>query len=138
MLYTFTTTAQTVEENAPLNFATTGIQTGCVAVRNANGSASIDRCGYYMVHFNGSAAASEEAGAVAAQIYRNGIPVPGAVASAQSSGATDLGSLSFSALIRIEPNCNCNTSNIPAIIEIRNVGVDATYANIALTITKVA
>lgn len=140
MLYIFNNNTQNTEVNEALDFSKTGIQTGCVAVRTSNGSANIDRCGYYMVHFNGSSAATtaDASGNVSAQLYINGIAYNGAITSAQSAGPEDVVSISFTALVKIEPNCNCNTSNIPAYVEIRNVGVAATYTNIALTITKVA
>lgn len=138
MLYIYNTNPQTTAADADIGFVTTGIQTGCTAVRNPNNGATITRPGFYMVHFNADGAASDAAGDVAAQLTVNGIDVAGAEATASSTEATDIVNIGFTAIISVPPNACCNTGNIPAIIAVRNAGVAAAYSNTALTITKIA
>ena len=138
MLYIYNTNPQTVAADADISFATTGIQTGCTAVRNANNGATITRPGFYMVHFNADGAASATAGNVTAQLAVNGIDVAGAEATASSTAATDVVNIGFTAIVSVPTNACCNTSNVPAVVTVRNAGVAAAYSNAALTITKIA
>mgnify|MGYP002518425876 FL=1 len=138
MLYIYNVNPQTVAADADIGFVTTGIQTGCTAVRNPNNSATITRPGFYMVHFNVDAATSAAAGNISVQLAVNGIDVPGAEATETSSAVTDIVNLGFTAIIAVPPNQCCNTANIPAIVTVRNVGIEAVYSNAALTVTKIA
>lgn len=59
MLYTYSITAQTVAADANLNFNINGVLTGCTVSHSAGTpSIQLKRPGYYMVHFNASAAAT--------------------------------------------------------------------------------
>lgn len=138
MLYIYNTNPQTLADEIDLQFITTGVQTGCTAVRNANNSVTINRPGYYMVHFTADAAASATAGNVSVQLAVNGVDVPGAEATETSSATTDIANIGFSAIIAVPPNQCCNTGNVPATVTVRNVGIEAVFSNAALTVTKIA
>jgi hypothetical protein len=138
MLYIYNVNPQTLADEIDLQFVTTGVQTGCTAVRNANNGVTISRPGFYMVHFNADAATSAAAGNISVQLAVNGIDVPGAEATETSSAVTDIVNLGFTAIIAVPPNQCCNTANVPAILTVRNVGIEAAYSNAALTVTKIA
>lgn len=138
MLYIYNANPQTVADDIDLQFITTGVQTGCTAVRNANNSVTINRPGYYMVHFTANAVAVSVSGNITAQIAVNGIDVAGAVATETSDSATDIANIGFTAIIAVPPNQCCNTGNVPATVTVRNTGIEATYSDAALTVTKIA
>lgn len=138
MLYIYNENPQTIADEIDLQFITTGVQTGCTAIRNANNGVTITRSGFYMVHFNADAVTAAAAGNVAVQLAVNGIDEPGAESTETSSAVTDIANLGFTAIIAIPPNVCCNTGNVPAIVTVRNVGIEATYSNAALTVTKIA
>ena len=105
MLYTYSITAQTAAPNSNLNFNVNSVLTGCTVSHSA-GTPSIQlrRPGYYMVHFNASAAAVAT-GDVTVQLNGNGSAIPGATSTTNSTAATDIGSLSFTAIVQVLPNC---------------------------------
>ena len=137
MLYTYSITAQTAVPNSNLNFNVNSVLTGCTVSHSA-GTPSIQlrRPGYYMVHFNASAAAVAT-GDVTVQLNGNGSAIPGAT-STINSAATDIGSLSFTAIVQVLPNCCAIQSNSPLTLTVENIGVEATYSNAAITITRLA
>ena len=138
MLYTYSITAQTVAAGANLNFNINGVRTGCTVSHSAGTpSIQLNRPGYYMVHFNASAAATAT-GDVTAQLNGNGSAIPGAISTVNSTAATDIGNLSFTAIVRVLPNCCAIQSNSPLTLTVENIGVEATYSNAAITITRLA
>lgn len=138
MLYTYNNTSQTLAQNAPIVFNTNGVAKGC-SVTHVAGSTSvnINRAGVYMVQFNADAVGSGTAGNLTAQLYGNGAVVTGAESTAYSGAATDIMNLSFTALVRVNPNCCAITDNIPYVLTVQNTGEGATYSNAAITVTKV-
>lgn len=113
MLYTYSITAQTVAADANLNFNINGVRTGCTVSHSAGTpSIQLNRPGYYMVHFNASAAATAT-GDVTVQLNGNGSAIPGAISTVNSTAATDIGNLSFTAIVRVLPNCCAVQSNSP-------------------------
>ena len=90
----------------------------------------------YIIHlsFNATLSTTETTGDLEAQLQVNGVNYPGAVASA---GVTEGNSISFSALVKVLPNCCAIDSNLPASVTVVNTGVDAIYTNAALTIVKI-
>lgn len=138
MLYTYSITAQTVAADANLNFNINGVRTGCT-VSHSTGTPSIqlNRPGYYMVHFNASAAATAT-GDVTVQLNGNGSAIPGAISTVNSTAATAIGNLSFTAIVRVLPNCCAVQSNSPLTLTFVNTGVEAAYSNAAVTITRLS
>ena len=138
MLYTYSITAQTAASNSNLNFNVNSILTGCTVSHSAGTpSIQLKRPGYYMVHFNASAAATAT-GDVTVQLNGNGSAIPGAISTANSTAATDIGNLSFTAIVRVLPNCCAIQSNSPLTLTVENTGVEATYSNAAITVTRLA
>lgn len=125
MMYVYTTSEQTIEAAAPIEFTSIGISKCRNATQTIETTLTIGRPGIYEITFNGTATA---AGTV--QLYVNGEEINGAT----STGTT----LAFTALIHVNPNCCAITNNLPARIQVINGGAAAlTLTNVALTIIKV-
>ena len=138
MLYTYSITAQTAASNSNLNFNVNSVLTGCTVSHSAGTpSIQLKRPGYYMVHFNASAAATAT-GDVTVQLNGNGSAIPGAISTVNSTAATDIGNLSFTAIVRVLPNCCAVQSNSPLTLTFVNTGVEAAYSNAAVTITRLS
>lgn len=139
MLYTYNTTSQTLATNAAINFNNNAIQTGCTATHSIGSTViSLNKPGFYMVSFNADAVEAGTAGDVQVQLIGNGIAIPAAEATINSASATDIVNPSFTALVRVLPNCCSNTANVPYSLTLVNTGVGATFSNAALVVTKVA
>ena len=138
MLYTYSITAQTAASDSNLNFNVNSVLTGCTVSHSAGTSSiQLKRPGYYMVHFNASAAATAT-GDITVQLNGNGSAIPGAISTINSTAATDIGNLSFTAIVQVLPNCCAIQSNSPLTLTVENTGVEATYSNAAITITRLA
>ena len=135
MISSYNITEQAVATGGLLTFTTNRILTGCT-VTHAEGTTSfqLNKPGYYYVSFNGIAAPTTAAGNVAVQLLSNTSPVPGAIATFSSTATTDLGNLSFATIIKVLPSC-CAIDNTTTLT-LTNSGVDSTYNNVNLSITK--
>ena len=140
MLYTYTDKIKTYNKDDNIVFNTTKIQTGYTVTHNAGQAIiNLNRPGFYMVHFNVSAAAADSAGILQFALFNNGMEVGGAEGSAYSQGTGDFNNIGFTALIRVKPNvCACDTSCMHTSLYIRNTGVASIVENSALIITKIA
>lgn len=135
MISSYNITEQAVATGGLLTFTTNRILTGCT-VTHAEGTTSfqLNKPGYYYVSFNGIAAPTTDAGDVTVQLLSNTSPVPGAIATFSSTATTDLGNLSFTTIIKVLPSC-CAIDNTTTLT-LTNSGVDSTYNNVNLSITK--
>lgn len=135
MISSYNITEQAVATGGLLTFTTNRILTGCT-VTHAEGTTSfqLNKPGYYYVSFNGIAAPTTAAGDVIVQLLSNTSPVPGAIATFSSTATTDLGNLSFATIIKVLPSC-CAIDNTTTLT-LTNSGVDSTYNNVNLSITK--
>ena len=125
MMYVYTVSEQTAEVAAPIEFTSIGLFKGRNVTQATETTLIIGCPGIYEITFNGTATA-----AGTAQLYVNGEEINGAI----STGTT----LSFTALIQVNPNCCAVTNNLPARIQVINDGAAAlTLTNVALTIIKV-
>lgn len=139
MLYTYNSNEQTIAANALLSFMANAVRTGCVATHSAGETTiSLNRPGYYMVHFNADAVENGTAGNVKIQMQNNGVDVVGAEATAYSGADTDIVNLGFSAIVRVQPNCQAVSSNVPAVLTFVNAGVASLISNAAVVVTKIA
>lgn len=135
MISSYNITEQAVATGGLLTFTTNRILTGCT-VTHAEGTTSfqLNKPGYYYVSFNGIAAPTTAAGDVTVQLLSNTSPVPSAIATFSSTATTDLGNLSFTTIIKVLPSC-CAIDNTTTLT-LTNSGVDSTYNNVNLSITK--
>ena len=103
----------------------------------ATTSFSIPYAGRYLISFDGVGSASgTTTGSVTAQLFVNGVAKPGAIASATSSGTTDVENINFNTMITVLPSCEMIDNSVT--LTVVNTGVGTTYANTILTITKLA
>lgn len=132
MLYTYTSTSQAVDAGANILFNTTGIQTGCTAKNAGNGVITLNRPGFYMIEFSGTAIGN---GNITAQLFVNGTAYAGATATETGTGTGNV-NLSFPAIVQVAPNTCSDTANCPLNITVQNTGIEATYDNAVITVTK--
>lgn len=143
MLNAYNINTQELAVNDNVSFAVNGVITGrcnCTPVISHDvGSAavSLNAPGIYFVTVNADVATTGDAGVVSMQLYDGADEVAGAEASAYSSAVTSPANLSFTTLVRVAPNCRTFCGNVPAVLTVRNIGVDATYTNAVITVTKV-
>lgn len=138
MLYTYNTTSQSVAVNGNVLFSTNGIITGSTATHSAGtAEISLNKPGFYMVTVDATIANPGDAAAnITLELFANGTAVNGAEATLTSTGATDLGAMSFTTIIKVSPNCSCSTANVPTVLTVQNTGVASTVNNAAVTVTK--
>lgn len=133
MISSYNITSQAALANGVLTFTTDRILTGCTATRDGS-TFHLNKPGYYYITFNADAATTSAAGNVIVQLQSGGALVPGASASATSAAAGDLENLAFSTIIRVSPSC-CAIDNTVSLTVV-NAGVEATYTNVNINITK--
>lgn len=133
MLNSYNITTQEVLTNGTLTFTTDRILTGCTATRNGV-SFQLNKSGYYFISFEAVGATSDDAGDVTVTLRNNSVDVPGATATFYSEADTNVGTLSFTTIIRVPPSC-CAVDNTAALTVV-NTGVGATYTNANMVITK--
>ena len=133
MISSYNTNSQAVATGDSLTFTTDRILTGCTATRNGQ-TFQLNKPGYYYVTFNAVAAATTTVGELTVELQNNGVVVPGAEASYTTTTAGDNSNYAFSTIIRVPPSC-CAVDNT-ARLTVVNTGVDATYANANINITK--
>lgn len=133
MLNSYNTTTQEILTDGVITFTTDRILTGCTVTRNGS-SFQLNRSGYYFVSFNATGATTDTAGDLIVVLRNNSVDIPGATATFYSEADTNVGTLTFSTIIRVPPSC-CAIDNT-AVLTIVNTGVGATYSNANITITK--
>ena len=134
-IYTANTSEQAILANAQIPFGTIVRRFGRFA--NVQGSdivigdcCSRDGNGYY--ECNCSVTLEPAAiGSVTAQLYLNGEPYPGAIATGYSATAGNPVNLSFPAIVRLFGCCNLGT------LQVRLGDEAATVTNMAFTVKKV-
>ena len=133
MISSYNTTSQAVTTNGTLTFTTDRILTGCTATRNG-ATFQLNKPGYYYVTFNATASATDTVGLLTVELYNNGVAVPGAEASTTTTVVGNVSNYAFSTIVRVPPSC-CMVDNT-ARLTVVNTGVDATYTNVNINITK--
>lgn len=135
MLDTYTNTPQTIAADGILIFNINRVQTGCTATHApGTGAISLNKPGFYIVHFNGDAAESGTAGNITVQLFRNGVLVPAAEATETSSATTDIANMSFETIVKVTPDCLSCGNSISLTFE--NTGVGAVFSNVEVVVTK--
>lgn len=133
MINSYNATTQNVLTDGPIIFSTNRILTGCTVIRNGE-TFQLKKPGYYYVSFNADAAATTAVGLLTVELQNNGVAVLGAEASYTATTAGNISNLAFSTIIRVPPSCCAidNTANLTLV----NTGIDATYSNVNINITK--
>lgn len=137
ILDTYTNTDQTVITGGTILFNTNRNRAGC-SICHPAGSASIDltRPGLYLVHFNGDAAESGTAGDITVQLFVNGVLLPGAEATEDSTAITDIVNLDFETTVRVRPDCG-PCGNVNTSLTFVDTGVGAVFSNVEVVVTRI-
>lgn len=138
MIYSYNVSEQNVDANGALIYAIDAVKTGITVTHSAGTSTfTLNRPGYYYVTVTASGAASSEGtDPISLALYNGTDAIPGAVASATSTTATDIVNLTINTIIPVRPSC-CAIDNTVNLI-VMNTGVATTFSNTAITITKLA
>ena len=138
MIYSYSTSDQTVAVNATILFENNGVVSGRCSTHSAGtGAFSLNGPGFYLVHFNGDVSAAT-AGDVVVQLYLNGELYEGAEATTTiTTATTETDNIGFEAIVKVLPNCCAIVDNLPATLTIRNTGIEALFSNAAVTIVKI-
>lgn len=131
-IYVANTTSAAVVAGGTLPLGATPIRRyNQCAVDLAGNAITLKECGYYLVTVSATFTAPA-AGVVTLTLLDDNIAVPGATASTTvTTAATEVRSLSFTALVRVFNN------SAPDNLTVLNSGVAATFSNIAVTAVKV-
>lgn len=109
--------------DTPLAFGNVAVKKGCTAGLESSNTIQLNKCGVYMVEFDGSAAASNTV-----QMFKDNVLQP----QAQSTGT----SMSFTTLVQVDRNNNNCCCSSP--VELRFVPTEAgTFTNINVCVTKI-
>lgn len=111
-----------VSADAAIPFNATSIIKGCTAKLSAPTSIELNKCGVYMVSFDGVASAS-----TTVELYKDGVEQP----QAQSTGTT----LHFTTLVQVDKNNSCCACSSPVTLQILNETA-ATFTNANVVVTK--
>lgn len=133
MINSYTITNQSVAVDDTLNFNVTRILTGCT-VKHVDGSASftLTKPGYYYITFNADVLGTA-AGNVTVELINGSVAVPGATATTTIAiGETE--TIAFATIVRVLPSCA--TIDNTTTLTILNTGVEVTYTNANINITK--
>ena len=128
-LYTANTGAQTVAVGGTINLGSIVRRFGKCVTLNGTGI-TIMEPGYYDVDVSVTAAPTA-AGTVIVTMYKDGVAVPGATASATAAAAGDPVNLSISALIR--HCCACSGTTLTLVL----TGAAASVTNVAATVERI-
>lgn len=124
-----------VAENGVVPFNNVTIEKGCTAVLSAPGTIQLNKAGVYSIHFDASVT-SADAGTVTSTLYKAGVVQPQGQASA-SLTADATANLAFDTLVQVRESNSCRCCDSPTLVQIINSGIDATYTNANITVTKI-
>ena len=125
-IYTVSTAVQAVVAGNSLSLGSTIRRFGCSTTLSGNAIA-LNAPGYYDVDVSVTAIPTA-AGTVSVTLFQDGVAVPGAVASATTTAATNSVNLSLSAMVRVLNGSN--VSNLTLVIS----GAASSVTNVAYRI----
>lgn len=135
MLYIYNNDNQSVTSGANVVFDTTGIQTGVTVTRSlSGGTIFLNRPGFYSIDFSATGFATSTAGEITIDMYVNGAIYNGASGSEYSGGTSEVVNIAYPAIVQVTPCCGC----VRVPITFRNDGIDTTYTNVVVKVTKIA
>lgn len=128
-LYTANTGAQDVSVGGTINLGSIVRRFGKCVSLNGAGITIMDQ-GYYDVDVSVTSAPTA-AGTVTVTLYKDGVEVPGATASATAAAAGNPVNLSISSLIR--HFCACSGTTLTLVL----TGAAASVTNVAVTVERI-
>lgn len=127
-IYTANTATQPLFVGNTIGLGTTRRRFGCAIERNGD-SIILKSCGYYKVSASITAAPTA-VGTVTATLFRDGVAVPGATASAAVSTANNPVNLSIDAIVR--ETC-CSDATLTLVLS----GTNSNVTNAAVVVEKI-
>lgn len=116
--------AVAIDTAIPFNSMT--IQKGCTVTHPSPDTFNFNKCGVYMVSFDGSVEAE-----TTVQLFKDGVAQPQAQSTAGSAP-------NFVTLVQVDKNnSSCCACSSPVSIQIKNTGAAATFTNCNICITKI-
>lgn len=136
MIKSYTDNAQTLATNENVVFEIDDIKTGCTVIHSPNSTTfTFVKPGYYYVVFNASVVATDAATEViSAQFYDGDRAITGTITSTLSADVTDVASITIPTIVQVRPSCTVIDNTVNFVV--KNVGIEAEYSNVSLTITK--
>lgn len=136
MIKSYTDVSQTLATNENVVFEIDEIKTGCTVVHSPNSTTfTFVKPGFYYVVFNATVSATAAATeAVSAQFYDGTRSITGTITSTLSADATDVASITIPTIVQVKPSCQSIDNTVNLVV--KNVGIEAEYSNVSLTITK--
>lgn len=127
----------TVAANATIPLNNVSTIKGCTTTTSGNSAISLNKKGVYMVSVDAIVTAGI-IGIIQFQLSQNGTLLPQAITAESATDITGQHALSFVTLIKVEENaCRCDCSTPDTIINFVNNGVQATYNNFNVVVTKI-
>jgi hypothetical protein len=137
-LYSYNVTPVTVLTDGAIPFNIIGRKLGNAITHEAGSTAiSLNEVGYYLVNFNATMVESGTIGNVQVKLLQDGVAVGGAVSTSYSAADDDLETVSFSAIVRVLPNCASVPFNLPSVLTVQNTGVGATLTDVAINVVRI-
>ena len=135
MLYTYTSSKQTVAAGGSVVLENNGLTGNCAMINHTAGSTTITlKQGTYIIHFNCDAT-SATTGALSFQLYNNDIAVPSALAINTIATENNISNFGFTTSIKVF--CSCPAIDNTARLTIRNTGANpAIISNVAVTVHR--
>ena len=126
----------TVAVNTAIPFNSTSLLKGCTADKTGISTITLNKAGVYMVSFD-AAVVGSAAGVISVQLSRNGTLLPEATTSETTATATDIHSISFETLVQVNQDNSCRCSDSGVTISVINTGIEATYNQANVVVTKI-
>lgn len=124
-----------VSSNSIIPLNVVSVRKGKCAIESGAGSVNLNKGGVYVVTANANIT-STAAGVITMQLQVNGVPQQQTIASETIAAAGDIVNVGFTTLVQVTNN-GCGCCNTPTTIALENVGVEATFNNVNLVVTKV-
>ena len=124
----------TVSGGVQATFGNTCTHTGCSIRPQLNG-VRILNSGLYEINFDASYLNGTAAGSIKAQLYKDGVPVPCALAS-DGLVASEVGNMTFSTRLKI--NSCCAVQPVLTVVFTSDEATSLTIQHVSLGVTKLA
>lgn len=133
MLEVYSTNTLVAEDSTiPMN--NVSLQKGCTAVLASPSTINLNKCGIYCISCDCSAEPTE-AGLMSIQMMKNSALQPQAQSSVTGEADT-ISTMGFETLVQVAENNSCCPCSSPTSIQFVNTGVEATFSNFNVVVTK--
>lgn len=123
-----------VTQNSPIPMNNVSIVKGNTAIHTAPATIQLNKKGIYSITCN-AVTTPADAGVVGIQLAKDNILEPGAV-SQITAAANSTYPLSFACLVQVKEDNTCCCSTSPTLLQVINTGIDTTYTNFNIIVTK--